>query len=220
MFRNVIGDKHESPTFVPFDTVESVRHNADQDVRELVDAHSQFEQFFAMKRLVYASQNPDKMLESVSYCPGTVRIRVWNDLFLQRLAEMRKAVKRKETLITRHHQNLQRWATVMKSGTSAASSGVEKTDTAFPAPQPGGGTNEAPGRRLEPQRPVIAAVSTASPVTPGTSSISQAVFAQQQVPVPVSYQYNTPGVQGYSAMPAQPVATGIHFHRQQTTSVG
>lgn len=64
-FRGLMGDIEEAPTLTPLESVEGVRYNAEQDIQDLVSAHTDFEQFFNRKRLIYSHHHPEKLLEAV-----------------------------------------------------------------------------------------------------------------------------------------------------------
>ncbi|XP_055327638.1 translation initiation factor IF-2-like [Paramacrobiotus metropolitanus] len=181
IFANVLGDISESPSFAPSESLEGVRHNADQDIRDLIDAHAHLDQFFARKRLIYTQQHPEKVLQSY-------------------IAEMKKAVARKEHLIRRHHTNLSRWTTVLKNEPPPSTS-VEERPVSTPQPP------DSPAKRQEIPRPAppLSAAPQPSPAAP--------TFPSQPTGAAGLYGSSAPSPQPY-VQPAPPPMYHRPQHRQ------
>ena len=62
-----MGDTAASARFSPADSLEAVRYHADEDIKELIAAHSRFEQLFCKARLIHSHRHPEKVLEAVGF---------------------------------------------------------------------------------------------------------------------------------------------------------
>ncbi|OQV25236.1 hypothetical protein BV898_00922 [Hypsibius exemplaris] len=172
ILKNVMGDTAESPRFTPADTLDAVRVHADEDIKDLIAAHVRFEQLFCKARLIYSHRHPEKVLDS-------------------RIADMKRALVRKEALIDKHHKNLTRWQSILQNGIPAPAEVV-----ADPAP-PSNVRQPAPATPVPRLSPAAVTESTRAPsTTPIVAVPSPAVSLppplqqqqQQQLQQQPSYQ--------------------------------